>query len=409
MLQEKFAKNTFWIGVACLFVAHLPFLILGESSYIMIHDNLDSELVYMQMLKLSNNLIGSSENGIVENVFNGIHRDFFHSEFNVIRLLFYFLPPFWAYVMNSLIIRIFGLLGIFLLARDHFKSPNQWNTFFIAVFFACLPLHSLYGLCVMGQPLLLWSFLNLKASQKRGLSFAFIGLFAFYVHFVMIGPFALIVLVLLGLYYQLIVKESVPRIYWLGILILMLLLMLANFSMIKNFFVAHEPYQKDEWKFFIPDFISSIKRYITVFTNGTMHILHGSILPIFALLLYASYKRTPVFKSARILMIFIMGIIAFFVFYRMLTVPLEDYIQVITAFNFSRFIFLIPFIYTLILLIINQEKKLSSVVLMVLILVYGISGIYKNTELKINFARILLPEKHTAEHWSFESCYAPER
>jgi len=401
-------KYTFWIGIFTVLITQLPFLILGESSYVMIHDNLDSELVYLQMLKMSNNLIGSSETGIVDNIFNGLHRDFFHSEFSFIRILFYFLPAFWAYVINSIIIRLVGFVGVFLLARDYFKSSNQWGTFFISIAFACLPLHSLYGLCVMGQPLLLWSFLNLNAPKKLWISLGFICAFAFYSHFIMIGPFALITLFLFGLYNKLIAKKAVHNYYWVGLFLLSALFILANFGLFKNFLIAHEPYQKDEWKFFIPDFKQSIAYFGKVFTKGTMHTEHGHVLPIIALLIYVAIRRVPIFKSAMLIMTSIIAIVAFFVFYRTITVPLEDYIHIITAFNFSRFIFLIPFLYTLLLLVINKEKKLSSSFVLILVILYTGSVAFKNTELKIGAAKVILPAKFTEKYLSYESFYATQ-
>ena len=408
MMNAKSMKYIFWIGIACVFITHLPFLILGEASYVMTHDNLDSELVYLILLKMSNNLIGSSETGIVPNIFNGIHRDFFHSEFNVIRLLFYYLPAFWAYVLNSLIIRLLGFLGVFLLAKDYFKSSNQLNTLLIAVAFSCLQVHSIFGLCVMGQPLLLWSFLNLKTARKPWFSIAFICLFAFYSNFITTGPFVLIVLFFIGIYNRFIVKKTVHTYYWIGIFLLLTLFILADFSLFKNFFVGHEPYQKDAWKFFVPDLTQNIRRFVSVLVSGTMHTLHGSIFPIFALLAYAAIKRAPVFKPASLVMILIISIVTFFVFYRNITVPLEEHFHLITAFNFSRFIFLIPFSYTLILLIINQEKKLSSSLVLILTMAYATSVAFKNTELKVNAAKIMLPAKFTKNYLSFESFFATQ-
>ncbi|HEY9048642.1 MAG TPA: DUF6044 family protein, partial [Ohtaekwangia sp.] len=76
-------------GIGCILFFHLPFFILGEGSYVLVHDNLDSELVYLQVLKISGNLLGVDGSPLVYNIFNGINRGSFHSEFSIIRILFY--------------------------------------------------------------------------------------------------------------------------------------------------------------------------------------------------------------------------------------------------------------------------------------------------------------------------------
>ena len=94
MLKE-FIQNTriqIALGVGIILIFHTPFLFLGESSHVVVHDNLDGEFMYLHILKLTNNLFGFSGTTVVNNIFNGISRENFHSEFSFIRVIFYFSP-----------------------------------------------------------------------------------------------------------------------------------------------------------------------------------------------------------------------------------------------------------------------------------------------------------------------------
>ena len=108
-------RRVLLVSVLLLLVSFVPVLILGKDAYVLIHDNLDSEFVYYHVLKESGNLFNYDSSAVVPQVFNGLNTRYFHSEFSLIRLFFYALPSFWAYWMNSLLVRLIGLLGMFLL------------------------------------------------------------------------------------------------------------------------------------------------------------------------------------------------------------------------------------------------------------------------------------------------------
>ena len=117
-------KKLIRISIILLLISFLPIFILGEKSFITIHDNLDSEFIFYHILKVTENLFPFNNPTIVPNIFDGLSTNYFHSEFSFIRVLFYIFPSFWAYVLNSLIIRIIGIVGISLLIRDYFKAQN---------------------------------------------------------------------------------------------------------------------------------------------------------------------------------------------------------------------------------------------------------------------------------------------
>ena len=94
----------------------------------------------------------------------------------------------------------------------------------------------MFGLTILGQPILLWAFLNLKENRKKTLSFLVILIFVFYTNFQLIGPFAIFWLLFFGLY-KLYRGDHISKSYFTGI-ILMFVFSIANISIISTLFVG---------------------------------------------------------------------------------------------------------------------------------------------------------------------------
>ena len=83
-VKEKNLR-AYWIiavGMVSVLLVHLPFFILGEQTYLSVHDNLDSDFIYNHILKISGHLFSWDSDTPVMNVFNGLPRSYFHSEYS---------------------------------------------------------------------------------------------------------------------------------------------------------------------------------------------------------------------------------------------------------------------------------------------------------------------------------------
>ena len=79
-----------WIVFCFSIVYFSPFLILGENSYFTVHDNLDSEVQYLEVLKSSGTMYETKGTNLVQNTMNGIPRAAYKSGLNFTSFLFSF-------------------------------------------------------------------------------------------------------------------------------------------------------------------------------------------------------------------------------------------------------------------------------------------------------------------------------
>ncbi len=187
-------------GAAVLFlVCVVPYLVLGQDAYVLIHDNLDAELVYLTNLVRSGTAFAYGPDVVIPNVMDGLPRSALRSGLNVTVVLFHLFDPFVAYVANALLVRAVAFVGMLLLLRRHLlpEEGERWLAAAIAVPFALLPFYSLYGVSVTGQPLLLWAYLEIARGEGRWWHWTAVGLFAFWSLLYLSGIF---VLAMLGAY-----------------------------------------------------------------------------------------------------------------------------------------------------------------------------------------------------------------
>lgn len=402
-------KKIILISVVLLLVSFLPIFILGEKSYITVHDNLDSEFVFYHILKLTENLFPFSNSKVVPNIFDGLSTNYFHSEFSFIRVLFYMFPSFWAYVLNSLIIRIIGIFGLSLLIKDYFKSSKYSTSLIvlIVISFALLPVYSLYGISVLGQPILLWSFMNLKHKKKLFISFLIILMFPFYAHFALIAPFLLFALFIYGVI-GLKIDKKISISYFIGLGVLCISFALANYYTIENFIFNEMPSHRVDWIRKIPSISSTIKTFLHTILESIYHSSLVFGLPVFLLAIYAILKKTTKWKTIGLVIISILVIGFFHSIYNFISVPLEDKLHILTSFQFNRFTFLLPFLYYILILLFYCDSKISSRLLWIVVILFCLRNISYNSELKYNVTKLVLPQVLPDEVSSFETFYSED-
>ena len=54
-------KKFFWIGFGIVLFSIIPYIILGESSYVPVHDNLDSNVVWFKIIAESGHFLSSNQ------------------------------------------------------------------------------------------------------------------------------------------------------------------------------------------------------------------------------------------------------------------------------------------------------------------------------------------------------------
>jgi hypothetical protein len=168
------------IAIIGLALYYAPYLILGQNSYIMIHDNLDGELI--QRLALANSGKALAIDDQISQIMHGIPRGCLPSGLNVTVWLFMLFTPFMAYLINDLLVHLIALLGMYLLLKRHVlaKQGLDWVAAGVALAFAVLPFWSILGLVFAGLPLLLYALLNIRLRQSRWSDWLIVVAFPFY-------------------------------------------------------------------------------------------------------------------------------------------------------------------------------------------------------------------------------------
>ena len=151
--------NYFLIGILLLSILCGITILQGESSYITIHDQFDGE-VFSYLLHA--NHLGET---VYPELMNGLPKT--GAQLASPATLFFYLiaPPINAYLWNLFFVAIIGYIGLYLFLTEN--SCKKIISVITALLFALLPFYSVYGLSIMGLPLLFYSILKLKRVNSR--------------------------------------------------------------------------------------------------------------------------------------------------------------------------------------------------------------------------------------------------
>ena len=182
--------NYFLIGILLLSILCGITILQGESSYITIHDQFDGE-VFSYLLHA--NHLGET---VYPELMNGLPKT--GAQLASPATLFFYLiaPPINAYLWNLFFVAIIGYIGLYLFLTEN--SGKKIISVITALLFALLPFYSVYGLSIMGLPLLFYSILKLKRVNSRREVFLCYGIVFLYGIFSSIALIGYAVLLVLG-------------------------------------------------------------------------------------------------------------------------------------------------------------------------------------------------------------------
>ncbi|MBC6699095.1 DUF6044 family protein [Hymenobacter puniceus] len=171
----------------------LPYGILRAHSYITIDDNLDAELNIPYLLVRQGVALDYRPAATVSAIMNGLPRNALRPGLSVTIGLFALFTPWAAYLIQQALVRLLGLLAMYALLRQELLPERRQRHLAagVALAWALLPLYSIYGLSVIGQPALLLAFLAARRGAARWWHWLLIAAFPLWSMFVFVGPFAL--------------------------------------------------------------------------------------------------------------------------------------------------------------------------------------------------------------------------
>lgn len=159
----------FLCGLAIVLAYLLPYYLNGEDSLIRIHDNLDSNVVWLKVL-LDGGYFTDWSKSTLPQIMNGVPISSLAPIYDISALMMGLFGMFWGYVILKSLMALTGYVGMWLLLR-RFVIPKEsvWIAGGVAVCYGILPFWG-FGLAVAALPLFFWAFLSIrKQGRKAGL------------------------------------------------------------------------------------------------------------------------------------------------------------------------------------------------------------------------------------------------
>ena len=375
-----------------MLIPYSVWIILGETSYFKIFDNLDSDFTYIKLLMESGNLFGFDLQGQIPNIMNGVDRSLFKSGFYFTFILFYLFPPAIAYILNHALVHIIGYVGMYVLLKRYFVKKNDFLIFSISLCFAFLDYyHIQVGIAIAGQPLLLYAFLNLLHEKNKILSWAIICLFPFYSFIIGTLPFFIPILIVIGIVFWH-SRKKLPKAFFIAIAVISVINLFVEFNLvystlIDNHMVSHRIEKKEDF----PTIFDFVRRIIVslVKTNNALQIGLLSPLPIIIAFVIGKFYRLKIMNRTFFYLIGFVGFLLFWVaFYDTLFYFLSDKITIIKSFDVSRFYFMLPLtwllLFTHILKQYNWKNTVHRSIAITLLLISFSVIIINNEEIEVN-------------------------
>jgi hypothetical protein len=165
-----------WLAAILLLVYFFPIVFMSNQALYLIHDNLDSNVVWYKNLAESGLMF---KKGTLDFTMGEIPRDCFPSEWSVDRLLYLFLDAQTAYSVNYILIHLLGFIGMRFLIK-HYIALNSQIYNLVALAFGMLPFWVSGGITVAGLPLLVYALLNVFKNNSTKWDWLIIILFPLY-------------------------------------------------------------------------------------------------------------------------------------------------------------------------------------------------------------------------------------
>jgi len=352
-IDWKYERPYIFGSLLILIILYAPYWLLGQDTFFLIHDFLDDSSYNFGPLVQSGQTFNFQPNAALPNIMNGLPRSGMHSGLYASVWFFALLPPFWAILLNFLLVHAIGFVGMYALLRAYIL-PERSQSFVaagVALIFALIPTYTNYGLSVMGQPLLLMAFLNLINQKGNWKTWLVILAFPFYSFLVRSGLYVLVGLGILGLV-DMIKTHKINGLYWFGLFLLASMYVLVDFSMIgaylTNSFVSHRT-EYDPAALVSPSLLDGLKNAVLLFVQGQYHA--GIFCPLPIVLLWAFWFGRSRHRNSLPLWLMgaILAICLLHGFYPWLLTRSGIPQKLLTVFQLDRFYFLLPLLWVVML------------------------------------------------------------
>lgn len=398
MELHKYKKIVLGLLVVLIYIL-IFFGFFGVDSYVLIHDNLDSNLVEVKMLSESDNILGFNGESI-PNIMGGLTRASFMTGFSVIVWLFKIFDPYWAYFINQSLMRIIAYFGMFLLLDKYILTKKQHNEILIGVSiaFAVLPFWPFGGLTIAGMPIALYSFLNIKNNIDSKFNWLTLILLPYY-SYLSAGFVFFLTFIFLDLIYDSIKNKKINKKYLFSLILMSINFIIVEYRLIYDMFLSSE-------------FISHRTEFDKALIKGTT--FNGSILKTVKNFIYGQYHASSLqqyFIGFSVAISFIIMLVKKKINFKLISLLIVTFlisllygfwnweglnafknnISILRSFNFSRFHWLHPLFWYLIFAIslkfIQNNWKKYGKYIVVILLIGQISFLFYSSDFVTEYKR----------------------
>ena len=232
--------NNKWLFLAFLVLAIYlsPNIFFPNDAHFLIHDNLDSNVVWYKNLIESGTILDSNQ-AIVPNSLGGLPRGCYPSEFNFIIILFWLFPPLIAYNLNIIILHCVAFFSMYVFSNTYiFKNKYNWAVILVSLSFSLSPFWPSGGISVAGQPLLLFAFLNILNKQYNWKNWLIIILIPFYSMLAFVNLFFIPVLFVFFLLFSF-YKKTINVRFLIAVFIFVIFSVIAEYRLFMMQFIDH--------------------------------------------------------------------------------------------------------------------------------------------------------------------------
>lgn len=268
-LYKKIEKRRWWIafclGLVAVAVFCLAYPVLGSGSYVQITDQLDGEVInyiynakylFSGQSRVPEFMAGADISSMTPPTLMGV-------------LFYRLLPPFAAFACMHIFSVVVGYAGMFLLLRSLVKNPAV--VFAVACLFIYLPFYPVYGLSVLGQPLLVWAFLQIGTGEAKLRHYLSIILYAVGSSLVLVGFAWLLIGAVVGVALLVRRRECLKK-FLPGYLVLLGTYLLCNINLLRGFAGAGEAGASHREEMVITAIPDIWEHFVSLFLEGGLYV-----------------------------------------------------------------------------------------------------------------------------------------
>ncbi len=305
-------KGHLILAFVVLLVYLSPNIFFPDSAHILIHDNLDSNVVWYKNIAESPNLFKGNET-VIERTMNGLNRGAYISEYKVIVLLYYVFPSQIAYHLNIILQHLVGFIGMFLLLkryvyRDSSKASNYAMTL-VALAFGLLPFWPSGGIGIAGIPVVFYALLNIFHKTHTWKDWIWLIIFPLYSELVLSGMFVVTVFTVYFIY-KMIRNKTFSYLIFLSLFILTVIYIGANYRMFQLVLVDKFESGRELMEFSYGKKLNT-KGVLGLSFLGAVRGQHHFHTMAFPFLIFFTSLSFLLIKSARKLIVVGFGVILF--------------------------------------------------------------------------------------------------